>query len=153
MSLQDYVIDALKAVEFKLSKYLIEIATSSCGIFPQNFIIFPILVRERDDVNNPDIDFAPEMAQKLHGYGTWENRLTGTNFSGYFKQDKFHGFGNLVEKNGFYVGNFLNSNKFGYGVYDELMTGNKFMGMWHENKKHGSGVYITMDGSYFEENL
>lgn len=90
---------------------------------------------------------------KLHGYGTWENRLTGTNFSGYFKQDKFHGFGNLVEKNGFYVGNFLNSNKFGYGVYDELMTGNKFMGMWHENKKHGSGVYITMDGSYFEENL
>lgn len=71
-------------------------------------------------------------------------------FTGFFKNDKFHGHGVMSNDENIFFGEFLNGVKNGYGIEDDAVSGNKYIGMWQDGKQHGAGILITMDGSYFE---
>lgn len=87
---------------------------------------------------------------KLHGYGTWKSKLKSIHYQGFFRNDKFNGYGVMANDENIFFGEFVNGVKNGYGIEDDAISGNKYIGMWQDGKRHGAGILITMDGSYFE---
>ncbi|XP_053673252.1 alsin homolog [Anopheles nili] len=90
---------------------------------------------------------------KYDGYGrlkTTSNRSTHYfRYKGYFKADKYNGFGTLSTSAYQYNGDFVNDQKEGFGVVEDSLNGVKFIGMFMGDKKHGNGILVTTNGTYY----
>src|SRR5205809_543791 len=63
-------------------------------------------------------------------------------YMGDWKQDKFHGKGTYIFKNGDrYEGEVFNGTKFGKGLY-YYGNGNRYDGEWADDRRNGKGTYI-----------
>uniref|UniRef100_A0A182Q646 VPS9 domain-containing protein n=1 Tax=Anopheles farauti TaxID=69004 RepID=A0A182Q646_9DIPT len=90
---------------------------------------------------------------KYDGYGrlkTTSNRSTQYfRYHGYFKADKYNGFGTLTTSAYQYNGDFVNDQKDGFGVIEDSLNGVKYIGMFMGDKKHGNGILVTTNGTYY----
>nr|XP_040234137.2 alsin homolog [Anopheles coluzzii] len=90
---------------------------------------------------------------KYDGYGrikTTSNCSTHYfRYQGYFKADKYNGFGTLTTSAYQYNGDFVNDQKEGFGVMEDSLNGVKYIGMFMGDKKHGNGILVTTNGTYY----
>ncbi|XP_058459289.1 alsin homolog isoform X2 [Malaya genurostris] len=70
-------------------------------------------------------------------------------YQGYFKADKYNGFGTLLTSAYQYNGDFANDVKDGFGVLEDSLNGVKYIGMFSNDKKYGNGILITTNGTYY----
>jgi hypothetical protein len=70
-------------------------------------------------------------------------------YEGDFKNDKFHGAGNLINNGEIYEGEFIEGVKCGFGkIY--YKNGEKFEGQMIDNKRNGIGNLYKKNGEIFE---
>ncbi|XP_055595191.1 alsin homolog [Uranotaenia lowii] len=90
---------------------------------------------------------------KYEGYGKLKSISWHTShyfkYRGYFRGDKYNGFGALTTSSYQYNGDFVNDAKEGFGVVDDTLNGIKYIGMFTNDRKHGSGILITTNGTYY----
>ncbi len=64
-------------------------------------------------------------------------------YSGQWKQDKIHGYGEYYWKVGrIFVGNYVEDLKEGFGMHYWKNPNRVYVGFWKENKQHGVGCVI-----------
>ncbi|XP_053689062.1 alsin homolog [Sabethes cyaneus] len=90
---------------------------------------------------------------KYNGYGKLKSANSSSphyfRYQGYFKSNKYHGFGTHVTSAYQYNGDFMDDSKEGFGVLEDSLDGVKYIGMFANDKKYGNGILITTNGTYF----
>ncbi|XP_058829427.1 alsin homolog isoform X2 [Topomyia yanbarensis] len=90
---------------------------------------------------------------KYEGSGKLKSASTSAKqyfkYQGYFKSDKYNGFGTLLTSAYQYNGDFANDAKDGFGVLEDSLDGVKYIGMFSNDKKYGNGILITTNGTYY----
>ncbi|KAL9702356.1 hypothetical protein quinque_005874 [Culex quinquefasciatus] len=90
---------------------------------------------------------------KFDGYGKLKSSTVPAaqyfKYRGYFRADKYNGFGTLLTNSYQYNGDFVNDLKEGFGVVDDIENGVKYIGMFANDRKFGNGILITTNGTYY----
>ena len=69
-------------------------------------------------------------------------------YDGFFLNGDYSGKGTLVNTNGIYIGNFIDSTRSGYGIM-KYLNGDKYCGYWSRDKRNAFGKLIFNDGNYY----
>ena len=136
-------------------------------------IIKKLKVPSKNSLNSNQIKNCPSSGYKDNCKGRM-SYSSGDTYSGFFKNNKRHGQGTYVYKNGTkltgtfykslpsygtktyagkwkgdrYTGNFENWNRSGQGNYF-WKNGNKYFGQWQKNKLHGQGTFTWKSGNKY----
>tara|TARA_X000000368_G_scaffold20488_1_gene16037 strand:- start:419 stop:1045 length:627 start_codon:yes stop_codon:yes gene_type:complete len=86
--------------------------------------------------------------QKKHGYGTLIFK-NGEKYTGEWKDDSFSGRGSFYSNNFQYIGEWQNFQKIGFGSCS-WSNGARYIGCWKNDMENGNGKYIWPSGAIYE---
>lgn len=126
-----------------------------------NFLFFNVIGKiiklnliflDSNPISTEDIIYEGDYFNGLKiGKGILKKRNGEIIYSGYFKEDKFDGYGTLYINNGYvYEGNFINGKKYGEGTLYSYDRKFKYEGDWVNDEKEGNGLEYFPDGTKFE---
>ena len=88
--------------------------------------------------------------RRIRGYRADVEFPDGSVYTGFFKEDQFHGNGKLVYPDGsYYRGDWLHGKRDGYGVF-EAADGDRYEGDWKDDHREGMGTLQLPDGTEYE---